>query len=313
MSDTRGPLHPAVQGFFDMMLAGRAARVLEANALRAGFGAIEALLNADAPAVAVDREIRIPGPAGALRARVFAPRSGGAPCPVLLYLHGGGFVVMSPESHAKLGKQLALGAGVVVVSLDYRLSPETPYPGPLDDCVAAFRWLRKNAGAVGGDPARIAIGGDSAGGNLTAATALRLVAEGDAPPQAALMICPWTDLANATPSFRRLAPDDAVIDDGIMELFRRSYAPKPEQWAEPFVSPLRGDLARFPPACVIVGEIDPLLDDGVRFAERVRAQGGSAELHRYAGMPHDFMLFLPIEESAAALRAMNGFLQRVLK
>jgi acetyl esterase len=98
-----------------------------------------------------------------------------------------------------------------------------------------------------------------------------------------------------------------------MEFFRLSYAPKPEQWEDPFVSPLRGDLAGFPPACVIVGEIDPLLDDGVRFAERVRAQGRSAELHRYAGMPHDFMLFLPIEESQASLRAMFGFLQRVLK
>lgn len=313
MSDARGMLHPAVKGFFDMMLAGRAARVLEASALRAGFAPLEALLNADAPAVAIEREIRIPGPSGALRARVFAPRSGGAPCPVLLYIHGGGFVVMSPESHAKLTKQLALGAGVLVVSLEYRLSPEAPYPGPLDDCVAAFRWLRKHARELGGDPARIAVGGDSAGGNLTAATTLRLLAAREAPPEAALLICPWTDLANATPSFRRLGPDDAVIDDGIMEFFRHSYAPKPEQWADPFVSPLRADLRGFPPACVIVGEIDPLLDDGVRFAERLNAAGASAELHRYAGMPHDFMLFLPIEESQASLRAMNGFLQRVLK
>ena len=313
MSDARGPLHPAVKGFFEMMLASRAQRVLEAGPLRAGFAPLEQLLNADAPATAVDSEIRIPGPAGSLRARVFAPRSGGPALPVLLYIHGGGFVVMSPESHAKLTKQLALGAGVIVVSLEYRLSPEAPYPGPLDDCVAAFRWLRKHAGELGGDPARIAVGGDSAGGNLSAATALRLLAAREAPPEAALLICPWTDLADATPSFRRLGPDDAVIDDGIMEFFRGAYAPKPEQWADPFVSPLRADLEGFPPSCVIVGEIDPLCDDGVRFAERVRKAGGNAELHSYAGMPHDFMIFLPIEESQASLRAMFGFLQQVLK
>ncbi len=313
MSDARGPLHPAVKGLFEMMLATRAQRVLEAGALRAGFAPLEQLLNADAPALAVDREIKLPGTSGALRARLFGPRSGGPPCPVLLYIHGGGFVVMSPESHAKLCKQLALGAGVLVVSLEYRLSPETPYPGPLDDCVAAFRWLRKNAAELGGDPARIAVGGDSAGGNLSAATALRLLAAHEAPPEAVLLICPWTDLANATPSFRRFGPDDALIDDGVMEFFRGSYAPKPEQWADPFVSPLRAALRGFPPACVVVGEIDPLLDDGVRFAEALRAAGGNPELHSYAGMPHDFMLFLPIEESQASLRAMFGFLQRVLK
>ncbi len=313
MADPRGALHPAVQVLFDMMSANRPQRVLEARALREGFAPLVDLLNADSPKVAVDREIRIPGPAGPIRARIFAPRSGGPALPVLLYIHGGGFVVMNPETHAKFTKQLAIGADAVVVSLDYRLSPETPYPGPLDDCVGALRWLRAHAGEIGGDPARIAVGGDSAGGNLSAALTLRLLAAGERPPAGAVLVCPWTDLANATQSFQRFAPDDALIDSDIMDFFRRSYAPKETSWADPFVSPLRGDLRGFPPSCVVVGEIDPLLDDGVRFAERVRAAGGEAELHAFARMPHDFMLFLPIEESARSLGAMSEFLKRVLK
>jgi acetyl esterase len=312
-TDPRGTLHPAVRMLFEMMLANRPQRVLEARALREGFGPLVDLLNANSPAVPVDREVRIPGPAGAIRARVFAPRAGGTPLPVLLYLHGGGFVVMNPETHAKFTKQLALAADALVVSIDYRLSPEAPYPGPLDDCVGTLRWLRAHARELGGDPARIAVGGDSAGGNLSAALTLRLLAAGEPPPSGAVLVCPWTDLANATPSFQRFAPDDALIDSDIMGFFRTSYAPKESQWSDPFVSPLRGDLRGFPPCCVVVGEIDPLLDDGVRFAERVRAAGGEAELHAFAGMPHDFMLFLPIEEAAKSIAAMSEFLKRVLK
>jgi acetyl esterase len=313
MADPRGALHPAVRMLFDMMLANRSQRVLEARALREGFAPLVELLNADSPQVAVDREIRIPGPAAPIRARVFAPRAGGPPLPVLLYVHGGGFVVMNPETHAKFARQLALAAEALVVSIDYRLSPEAPYPGPLDDCVGALRWLRAHAGEIGGDPARVAVGGDSAGGNLSAALTLRLLAAGERPPAGAVLVCPWTDLANATASFQRFAPDDPLIDSAIMDFFRRSYAPRESQWPDPFVSPLRGDLRGFPPTCVVVGEIDPLLDDGVRFAERVRAAGGEAELHAFAGMPHDFMLFLPIEESARSVRAMGEFLKRVLK
>lgn len=311
--DPRGALNPAVRALFDVMAQTRADRVLDPAALRAGDVAMGEMLNAGAPEVARDEEIRIPGPAGDIRARVFAPRPvGGDALPVLLYIHGGGFVIMSPETHAKLAKQLAVGAHAVVVSIDYRLAPESPYPGPLDDCVAAFRWLRRHAAHLGGDPARIAVAGDSAGGNLTATTTLRLLAEGDAPPAGALMICPWTDLALDSGSYQALAPDDAVIDAQIMEYFRTCYASDPGCWSDPFVSPLRAELAGFPPTCVIVGEIDPLCDEGVDFARGVEKAGGEASVHRFAGMPHDFMLFLPIPETERAISAMTSFLSRVL-
>ncbi len=311
--DPRGALNPAVQALFDVMAQTRAARVLDPAAMRANDVGMSEMLNAGAPEIAVDEEIRIPGATGDIRARLFAPRArGGDALPVLLYIHGGGFVIMSPETHAKFTKQLAIGSDAIVVSIDYRLSPESPYPGPLDDCVAAFRWLRQNAGEVGGDPARIAVAGDSAGGNLTAATTLRLLADGDAPPAGALMICPWTDLALDSGSYTTLAPDDAVIDAEIMEYFRTCYASEPAQWRDPLVSPLRADLAGFPPTCVIVGEIDPLCDEGVDFARAVEKAGGKASLHSFPGMPHDFMVFLPIPETARAISAMTGFLSRVL-
>jgi acetyl esterase len=312
MSDPRAGVRPEVKAFFDLLAQGRAERVLEPGALRAGFSMFEPLLTAGAPEVAEEREVRIPSTPHGLRAVAYRPEATG-PLPILLFLHGGGFVVMSPESHAKLAKRLAVGAGALVVSLEYRLAPEHPYPDPLDDCVAAFGWLRKNAGSLGGDPARLAIAGDSAGGNLSAATTLRLMAAGEEPPAGAVLICPWTDLHLATGSYRTLAPDDPVIDAEIMQYFRTSYAARSAQWDDPFVSPLRADLSGFPPSCVIAAELDPLFDEGCAFAEKARAAGCDSVAHTFAGMPHDFMLFLEIEESARAIDAMCEFLRGALR
>ena len=141
MPDPRAPLHPQVKVLFDMMGANRAERVLEPGPMREGLGALGPLLVAGAPSVAAEREIRIPGPAGPLRVRVFNPTDpASGPRPVIVYFHGGGYVVMSPETHEKLTKQLCVGAGAVVVSVDYRLAPEHPFPAPLDDCCEALEW-----------------------------------------------------------------------------------------------------------------------------------------------------------------------------
>ncbi len=314
MSDPRGELHPAVKLLFESFAAQRDARVLAPEAMRANTEALNAALNPAPPAVAVDREIRIPGPAGELRARVFAPRPPDqGPLPIVVYFHGGGFVVWSPETCETLTRRIALTADALVVSLEYRLAPEHPYPAPLDDCVAAVGWLRDNAAALGGDPQRIALAGDSAGGNLVAATTLRLLHEGSHAPAAALMIVPWTDLGLDTESFQRLGPDDPILDTDIMQFFRDCYAPRREQWDDPFISPLRADLAGFVPTCVIVVDIDPLCDDGRLFVEKLRKAGGTATLHAFAGMPHEFQLFLPIEETDRAVAEMCGFLSSALK
>lgn len=313
-ADPRGPLDPQVRALFDLLEAGRAERVLEADALRRSFDALTPLLNAEAPAVASEREIHLPAEAGGCRALVFHPtRPAAEPPPCLLYVHGGGFVIMSPESHARLAKALCEGAGAVVVSLDYRLAPEARYPAALDDCEAALRWLRAaGAAELGADPARVGMGGDSAGGNLTAATTLRALAAGEAPPRAALLLCPFTDAYFESDSFRRLAPDDPIIDEPLMRFFRDAYAPD-GLWREPLVSVIRAEgLEGFPRTLLVAGSLDPLRDDAARFAERLRAAGVAAELAEYAGMPHDFMLFPGIDAGRRSVEETCAFLRSAL-
>jgi acetyl esterase len=316
MSDPREPMDSQVKQLFDLLRAARPPqRVLEAGAMRAQTAALSAFLNANAPAVGSEDELRLPGPKGQpLRVRVFSPPGTGAKRPVLVYLHGGGWVILSPETHAKLTKQLCLSASVVVVSVDYRLAPEHPYPAALDDCVAAFRWVRENAARVGGDSRRIFLGGDSAGGNLTAATTLRLLASAEKPPTANLMLCPSTDLERAldSKSARTFGPGDPILDDAAMRFFCESYAPR-SSWSNPFVSPLYGDLSKFPPTCVVVGTIDPLHDAGVAFAEKMRSSGAQATLLSYPGMPHVFPLFPGIDAGAKAIEEIAGFLRAHLQ
>ncbi len=311
-TDPRAPLHPQVKSLFDALAALRPDQpVLDAAVMRAQSAAFAPLLNQGAPAVAIEREIRIPGPAGDIRAVVFAPANPtGLRMPMLVYIHGGGFVNLSPETHAKLTKQLAVGATTVVVSLDYRLAPESPYPAGLDDCIAAFRWIRSNAASLGGDASRVSIAGDSAGGNLSATTTLRLLAKGDAPPRSVALLCAWLDLAMDTESFRAFGPDDPIIDDTVMEYYRASYTPDPNQWNDPLISPLRGDLSAFPPTCIVVGDIDPLRDDGIRFADRLRSVGRDVILHNHAGMPHVFMLFPGVDAAETLVSQVSAFLRR---
>ncbi len=311
MPDPRAPLDPQVKVLFDLMGANRAERVLEPGPMREGLGALAPLLVAGAPAVAAESEIRIPGPAGPLRARVFAPRDrAGAAPPVIVYFHGGGYVVMSPETHEKLTKQLCVGADAIVVSVEYRLAPENRYPAPLEDCLAAFRWVRANARELGGDPARIAVAGDSAGGNASASVCLRLIAAREAPPAAILLLCPWTDMALDSDSMRTFGPEDGVLDTEIMTWFRDCYV-RPENWSDPFASPLRGDVSGFPPTLVVVGEIDPLLDDGVKFARKLEQAGRKVELQSHPGMPHDFMLFPGIDAGERAIASICRFARSV--
>jgi acetyl esterase len=310
-TNPREPLHPQVKALFDDFMARRPAeRVFDPVLMRTETSAMIPVLTQGAPDVAREEEIRIPGPAADIRALLFAPQNAtGKALPVLVYLHGGGWVILSPDSHAGLAKKLAVGAGVMVVSVDYRLAPENPYPAPLDDCVAAFRWVRDNAASLGGDPERLALGGDSAGGNLTAATTLQLLAAGEKPPSSVLMICPSTDLAMETDSLRTFAPDDPIIDTTFMQFCRGCYAPNSEQWSNPLLSPLHGDLSDFPPTCVVVGTIDPLCDDGVLFADKVKKAGRDAALLAYEGMPHVFMLFPGIDEGQRSIDEICAFLR----
>lgn len=290
---------------------GGAERMIDPLAMQAADAATATWFGLGAPATPEARAIAIPGDAGDIPALVFAPEAAGSR-PVLLYMHGGAFIVWSAAVLAAVTRAIAAKAGAIVVSIDYRRAPQDTYPAALDDTVAAYRWLRANAATIGGDASRIAVGGDSAGAMLAAAAALRLRDEGEPLPQALALICAWLDMAMDTPSFRALGPDDPFIDDTVMRFARSCYAPDASTWAHPYVSPLRGDLAGLPPACLIAADLDPLCDEAAAFAGKMRAAGGEAELHLHAGMLHDFVLFPTIEQRHVATDQVAAFLRQRL-
>jgi acetyl esterase len=231
---------------------------------------------------------------------------GDPPFPTLIYLHGGGWSIGSPASHAKLARQLCAGGGVVVVNVDYRLAPEHPFPTPLDDCVAAARWTRARVASYGGDPERIAIGGDSAGANLSAAVINDLRHEIDF--RAALLIYGAFDLAGSLANYDQYAPEgDPLLPKSLMRLMQNAYLRGGTSPEDPRVSPLNADLRHFPSSCLIVGDDDPLLGDSLALSDKLRALGRECALHRYAGMPHAFAQ-LDVSEAQAAIRIASAFL-----
>jgi acetyl esterase/lipase len=307
----REPLHPEIRALFDATLAAREAqpRVLDAVVQRSTEPILAAMFNAGAPEVAVEREITLPGADGEMKALVHA--AAGEGLPVILYAHGGGYCVMSPQTHAKITKQLANRANAAVLSIDYRLAPEHPHPAGIEDCMAAYVWLRHHAGEIGGDPSRIALAGDSAGGGIVVAAAQRLVALSEK-PAAVLVNCGWLDLNDDSPSFQAYGPGDPLIDTAVMDYWRACYEPDPARWRDADVSPLFGDVAGFPPACVVAAGIDPLCDDGLRFAAKLRDAGRDVELLHYEGMPHVFSWFPGVSTGPPAVDAMCAFLRSKL-
>lgn len=229
----------------------------------------------------------VPGPAGPLRVKWFRPE-GDEPLPLLVYFHGGGWVIGSPDTHLKLCAELAEGAGCLVLSVDYRLAPEHPAPAALDDCVAAVRWAFANPASFGGDPGRIAVGGDSAGANLAAATCLRLRDEGGPLPCFQLLLYGVFQHDLDTPS--QLANGEGkILTRETMAWFWRQYLSGGADDRDPYVAPIHGDLRGLPPAHLVVGTLDPLLDDSRAFASRLQEAGVPARLAVYESQPHIFL------------------------
>lgn len=299
---------PEIRPLLELLAAGKAERVLEAGALRAGMAALLPLLLTGSEPLPREERLEIPGPEGPVPARLLQHAPQRPAAGLLLYAHGGGWVTMGSETHLRVTRELARRTGALVVSLDYRLAPEHPFPAGLDDCVAALRWLRARGAELGAGRGPLCMAGDSAGGNLTAATTLRLLANGEAPPDAVALLCPVLDAALDTPSFHRLGPGDPVLDSELMRYWRDCYVGR-EQWDDPFASPLRGSLEGFPPCCVVVAELDPLLDDGLRFAERLRAAGRPVRLDRHPRLPHDFMLVPGVAAGERCLDEVAAFLR----
>jgi acetyl esterase len=306
------PLDPAVKSMLEMfassgMPAFDSLPVAEARAM---FNAMPGATGAKA-ALARIEEGRIPGPAGEIPVRIYTPE-GEAPLPILVFLHGGGWVIGTLDGYDDLCRALARAVPAIVISVDYRLAPEHPYPAAADDSYAAVCWAAENAASIGGDPARIAVGGDSAGGNLSAVVSL--MARDHRHPKLAhqLLIYPVTDLRGSTVSMRENG-EGYFLTQRTMIWFADHYT-TPEQRLLPYVSPLLApDLGGLPPATVITAEFDPLRDEGEAYAARLRESGVPVEQTRYDGMIHGF-ISMPmfhqagkaIEQAAAGLRSAFG-------
>lgn len=267
--------------------------------LRAVLDASIALINANPPPIgAVHSHVDV---APGVRADVIVP-PGVPPFPVLIYLHGGGWSIGSAASHDKLARQLCVGAAALVVNVDYRLAPEYPFPVPLDDCIAAAHWVCDNAGRYGGDPKRLAIGGDSAGANLSAAVVNAL---GSAIAwRAVLLLYGAFDLPASRRNYDRYAPqEDPVLPKHAMDLMLAAYLSSGAPADDPRVSPLNADLGHFPPACLVCGTWDPLLGESLTMRDKLQRAGREAVLHTYAEMPHAFLQLGPTEADDAIATA----------
>ena len=238
--------------------------------------------------VALVRDGRLPGPAGELGYRLYS-NAPGKTLPALLYIHGGGWVIGDLDTHDSICRGLALRAGCVVVSLDYRLAPEDPFPAAVEDAWAGLLWLHQHAGELGADPDRLAVGGDSAGGNLSAVMALRARDRGGPGLAAQLLIYPVTDCDLNTPSYREQGNGYGLTRDGMI-WFWTNYIPEPERRKHPDASPLRAtDHSGLPPALIITCELDPLASEGIAYAEQLKKSGVRVEHVHEPGMVHAYI------------------------
>jgi acetyl esterase len=281
------PLDPQVQALLDQMAAADRPALHETSPAeaRAAMAALGALGKYPDPLAATgDRSI--PGPAGPVPVRVYTPAAA-PPLPVVVFFHGGGWVIGGIDTHDSTCQQLATTVPAVVVSVDYRLAPENPFPAAVDDCLAATRWVHDHAAELGADPSRLAVAGDSAGGNLAAVISLKARDEGGPPIVFQLLVYPATDLTRSFASHAENGEGYMLNTDAI-DWFLDHYLPEAER-KNPDASPhFATDLSGLPPALIITAEFDPLRDEGEAYADRLREAGVTATASRYDGMIHGF-------------------------
>ncbi|MCW2518016.1 MAG: lip2 6 [Mycobacterium sp.] len=265
-----------------------------------------------APDIAVGvREVSITGPAGQLRARHYLPVNarGSEPVdssrerssePLLVFFHGGGFVIGDLETHDGLCRLMCRDAGVHVLAIDYRLAPEHPAPAAVEDCYAAYRWALEHAAELGADPARVAVGGDSAGANLAAVVSQSALRDGVQLPALQLLMYPVTNFAGETRS-KTLFADGYFLGKTDIDWFREHYLSASSVDAEdPRVSPLLADdLSGLPPAMVLTGGFDPLRDEGNQYADALAAAGVPVDHRQFGPLIHGFVNFFTLGGTSA--------------
>jgi acetyl esterase len=263
---------------------------------------LAAMVDADI-AVGV-KNLSIPGAAGPIRARHYTPVNTCGTEPLLVFFHGGGFVLGDLDTHDGLCRLICRDAAVHVLSIDYRLAPEHKAPAGVEDCYAAYRWALEHAAELGADPARVAVGGDSAGGNLAAVVSLQARNDGVQLPALQLLIYPVTYLDSETRS-KTLFAEGFFLTKADMDWFRNQYLDgAPIDVADPRVSPLLvEDLSGLPPALLLTGGFDPLRDEGNQYAERLAAAGVPVDHRQYGSLVHGFTNFFPLGGGSATATA----------
>jgi acetyl esterase len=285
------------------------------GALDAGFPPVHTMTGAQARATIRSRfvpaadpepvgavsDTSIPGPGGDIAVRIYRPVTDAAALPVVVYAHGGGFVFCDLDSHDGLCRNLANRIGAVMVSVDYRLAPEHPWPAAADDLYAAVRWINDNADALGIDAGRIVVGGDSAGGNLAAVTALMTRDRGGPELAGQLLLYPVIAADFDTESYRAFGRG-YYNPKPALQWYWDQYVPTVAERSHPYASPLGADLHGLPPAVVVIAGHDPLRDEGVAYADALETAGVSVTRLSYQGGVHGF-LTMPMLDLAQRARA----------
>ncbi|HET9754179.1 MAG TPA: alpha/beta hydrolase [Myxococcales bacterium] len=266
--------------------------------------------NSGGPQMAEVREVRVGGRRGEVAARLYVPRGIQAISRGMLYLHGGGFVVGSLKTHDRLARELAQRLSARVLSLDYGLAPEHPYPQGLDDCVDAARWLVAHAGVLAMDLSRLIIGGDSAGASLSAGTLLRLRDEGSAPLFCAAIFLYGRFSVGETDSLRAWGDRELILSRRQMKWFSQAYAGSGAPPVGPYLAPVEANLQGLPPSILVVGTMDPLLSDSQLFASALQKAGVRNELHVYPDGIHAFLQMPMFDMTNDALEKIAAFVRR---
>ncbi len=307
---------PAVQGFLDMLAANPSPPAAEqgVEAMRAGYEALSAMAGPSPEMAVVDSSF--PGPGGPVAIRIYTPKGAATPAPVLVWFHGGGWVIGSLQTSDAQCRQLADRSNVIVVSVDYRLAPEHVFPAAFDDAVAAVQWVAEHASEFGGDPAKLAVGGGSAGANL-AATAALWVRDNNGPKLSLqLLVYPVTLVGEEYPS-RVKNGEGYLLTKDTMDWFIANYVPNltPELKVDQRLSPIHAkDLHGVCAAHVVTAYWDPLRDEGEAYAHKLRAAAVKCSITRYEGLTHEFFgheTLFPIgkravDEAATEIRKAFG-------
>ncbi len=291
------PLHP--QAALAIQRAGDLPTDLSPAELRVAYERQRLTLLPEKPPVAVTYQLSIPSDYGPIPARFYRATKDKKSCPLLVYFHGGGFMVGSLALYDTACRRLAVAGNCAVLSVDYRLAPETPFPGAVLDAYAATRWASDNAELLNIEPAKIAVGGDSAGGNLAAVVAQMAKDSKEFAVALQVLIYPMTDQSREYQSYQRNAKG-YMLTTAALHWFMDNYVPDPEDRKDPKASPmLRQSLASLPPALIISAEFDPLVDENEAYAKRLKEAGVPCDYVCFAGMIHPFFTLGGIVEDSA--------------